>query len=297
MNTRRSLVVFLCALSGAAVAHAQTWEPDAARLRLEVSNGFQPWSTSMVATPGTRIEYRVVLDYTGTRSDLFALGEALFQPTIRNAGLAALGATYLPNGALTQADGASIMALPQYGRVGYLRPGTTPVNSNMMTNFRHTGGFNGAPPGDWMRVAGSFVSQWPRALPSGTDVTADDINRLLRGIACTQLPQSVSPTDHITGTTGLVLFRGATTFEPTDGFMMEFSTFRESLRRWGGVSGASEPDDRRYIAWQTGPTDSGSGLTGHRTGVVIQSAIVVIPAPGAAAVACVGLVLASRRRR
>lgn len=297
MKTQRSLVVFLCALSGAAVAHAQTWEPDAARLRLEVSNGFQPWSSSLVATPGTRIEYRVVLDYTGTRSDLFALGEALFQPTIRNAALTAMGATYIPNGALSQAEGASILSLPQYGRVGFRQPGTTPTNSNIITNFRHVAGNGGAPPGDWMRVAGSFVSQWPRALPSGTDVTNDDFNRLLRGIACSQGPQSLFPLDHIPGTTNIVLFRGATTFEPTDGFMMEFSSFRESLRRWGGPSGASEPDDRRYIAWQTGPNDSGSGPTGHRTGVVFQSAIVVIPAPGAAAAACVGLVLASRRRR
>ena len=63
-----------------------TFEPNGGQLRFEVLNPQTgTWgSTYPDAMSGEQVEFRVVASYVGTRTDLFAMGEVLYQPTISN---------------------------------------------------------------------------------------------------------------------------------------------------------------------------------------------------------------------
>jgi hypothetical protein len=80
------------------------------------------------------------------------------------------------------------------------------------------------------------------------DVTTDDLNRILRGISSQQTSQALNSVFHVAGVTNLVIFRHAIiiSMDHSAGDVFTFSTFQEALRRVGGASGTTEPDDRRY---------------------------------------------------
>lgn len=300
--------VAMVVCAGHALAQT-TFEPNGGQLRFEVLNPQTgTWgSTYPDALSGEQVEFRVVASYVGTRTDLFAMGEVLYQPTISNVDNTGAGsqadqiAPYRNGGnsgnsvagsMLSSAEGGIVAPLPGgYGRVGFGGTSTTATGSNTMTSFRHNSD-NGSPPGSWIRLAGTFVSQWPAQYVNvAPDATA--INRILRGISSQQQSQALNSTFHIAGTQNVVIFRQAIILSDSDEVReMQISTFNEAFRRVGGTTST---DDTRYMTWQTGAADSGS----HRTSVTIVPATiwVNVPAPGAAAVACVGLVLASRRRR
>ncbi|HEX2839628.1 MAG TPA: hypothetical protein VHN77_16040 [Phycisphaerales bacterium] len=298
--------VAMVVCAGHALAQT-TFEPNGGQLRFEVLNPQTgTWgSTYPDAMSGEQVEFRVVASYIGTRTDLFAMGEVLYQPTISNVDNTGAGssadqiAPYLnggnggnsvANSMLNEIQGNSILPLSGYGRVRFGGTACTATGSNTMTSFRHNSD-NGSPAGSWIRLAGTFVTQWPQALPGVTDAT--NINRILRGISSQQQSQSLAPLFHVAGTQNIVIFRQAIILSDSDEVReMQFSTFNEAFRRVGGTTST---DDTRYMSWQTGAADSGS----HRTSVTIVPATiwVNVPAPGGAAIACVGLVLASRRRR
>ena len=315
-STRRSHVFAAAAIALASgAASGQSYEQGGARLTFQIFNpAVSQWGSIIYWVPGQRVEWRVVLDYIGTRTDIFALGEALYQPVFTNAdntdggnGIDVLGAwrnggvsgNSIAGSMLTQAEGNTGSQLVSYGRVRFGGTAAVATSSNVLTTFRHSGGADGAPAGDYVRVAGNFVSQWPRSLAGPVpplDVTTDDVNRVLRGVSSQQQSQALSPAFHVMGTQGLVVFRGSIVTSNSP-FMrgMELTTSREFFRRVGGATGADEGDDRRYITWQTGSSDSGS----HRTlePGIVPAIFFPIPAPGAGVVCGVALVFASRRRR
>jgi len=313
----KKVIVSMLAVAGmASIATAQTYETNAqgnltgGRLSFQVFNPVSnTWGSSLNAAPGQRVEVRIVADYVGTRTDLFAMGEVLYQPTFSNAdnvdggnGVDNLGpwrnggngGNAIAGSMLTQAEGDQGTALADYGRVRFGGTATAVTGSNTMTSFRHSGGSDGAPAGSWIRAAGNFVTQWPAPLPAATDAT--NLNRILRGISSQQQSQASVPAFHVLGTSGLVLFRHAIILSNDPAVRdITFSSFTESVRRVGSTTST---DDRRYMTWQTGSADPGSGTLGHRTGVAfLPATISIIPSPASAALLGLGGLIAARRRR
>ncbi|MFO0832919.1 MAG: hypothetical protein U0637_13895 [Phycisphaerales bacterium] len=298
--------VHLAAVSGAV---AQATFPLESELRFEVWDGTQ-WASSVHAAAGDRVEWRAVVSYTGTRTDIQGLSEALYQPVVSNADNAGVamdalgpwrnggeGSEVLPGTLVTTDEGESGGPLASYGRVGMAHTGTISAYSNILTTFRHSGGSGGAPAGEWLRVAGSFVTQWPVS-GSGSGWNADDANRLLRGVSAAQnsrlapgYPGGVYPYFR-EGTQRVVIFRQALVLGDATDRVVEITTMEAMLRRAVMYSGST--DNRRYISWYT--QDSQTYNAAYKTSVVITPATIFVPAPVPSA-ALVVLLFARRRAR
>lgn len=250
--------------------------------------GVGAWVQSMAAQPGQQVEWRLDVVYSGMRSDLSALSGLLYQPTISGVdniaddnGVDTLGPWGdMPGDPDVPCDfptcngggGAQELArlgtpLPTYGRVNFTFAPMTATGQNVMTLFRHSGGSDGAPPGDWMRVAGSYVTTWPHAIPGTT--TAAVLNLVMRGVNSSQSP-GIAPDNRFVRGTAPTVFRQAITLSGSPGSrVLEISSFVESFRRVGGTTST---DDTRYVSWFTGPSDSGS----HRTTPVFVPAFIFV---------------------
>jgi len=315
-------VAIAALLATASVATAQLSETLGTRVRMEV---FDPQSNqwrsqtdirSSSATQQRSVEWRVVVSYIGTSTNVVALGSMRFQPTFSNAdntanfdGVDNLGqwrnggeqASTIANSMLTAAEGASGSPLATYGRVTFGAPAMTAAAFNLVTTHRH-GGISpvaGAPAGTWLRVAGSSVTNWPLAtMPTGAQATTANLNNISRGIAAGQNSQ-INPitnqpnTFYVAGTQNLVVFRGS--FIASESAAQRTVTLSIAAGSMLRVGGANNPDDTRFIGWHRGPLD----LATWRTGFVIEDAQIRINIPTPAAPAILGLagLLACRRRR
>lgn len=302
----KNVIVSMLAVAGlAGIASAQTTtEVGGGRLSFQVFNPVtNAWGSSIDAAPGQRVEVRVVASYTGTRTDLFAMGEALYQPTFSNADNTGAGAQQDQVGAfrnggnggnsiagsmLSAAEGEQGTALADYGRVRFGGTATAATGSNTMTTFRHNSD-NGSPAGSWIRMAGNFVTQWPAALPAAP--AAADTNRILRGISSQQQSFALNSTFHVGGLSNVVFRQAIILSDDPAARTLQFSSFIESARRVANTG----TDDTRFISWQTGNADSGS----HRTlGVqYVPASINVVPTPASMALLGLGGLVAARRRR
>ncbi len=311
----KNVIVSMVALAGIATgASAQLNEALGGRLSFQVWNG-SSWASTTDALPGSTVQVRAVVNYIGTNTAVSALGSITYQPTFSNADNTGTGAQVDTLGAwrnngtqgnavagsmLTAADGASGAALPSYGRVVF---GATAANSssqNIVTSYRHGGGAAqaGAPAGSWLRVAGSFVTNWPlAALPTVADASATNLNNINRSVQANQQAAfnaaiGQANTFHVAGTQGVVIFRAAITLSDlTDLRQISISSAAGTQQRIGGVNNA---DDTRFMSWQTGTTDNGT----WRVGVSLEEArINVIPTPATAALLGLGGLVAARRRR
>ncbi len=249
---------------GGAVAQFEVFDPSA-------NGGQGAWTTFMTAQPGQRVEWRVKFSYVGTRTDLFAIGEVLYQPTIENAdnvdagdGIDTLGpwrnggngGNSIVGSMLSGAEGNDGGPLPSYGRVRFGGTATAGTGSNTITTFRHSNGSDNAPPGEWIRIAGSSVSEWPA--PSFVCDWVACSYRTLRGVSAQQQSYALNSTYHIQGTQNLVTFRQALLLSnSTAPRIINISTFDTAFRRVANTGS----DDTRFISWQTSFSDSGS----HRT--------------------------------
>ncbi len=267
------------AAAGLACAQTTTEPPGSAVLKFMVFDpsanaGQGAWVQSMTAQPGQRVEWRMDVVYAGTRTDLFALGEAIYQPTIANAdnidggdGVDMLGPwceTQFPCDfppevcyPLNRTNAAEGTPLSCYGKVDFGRNPSGGTGSNTLTVFRHSSGGNTAPPGEWIRIAGSSSTRWAGPLDF-CPVPAPDLNLILRGVSSQQQSQALNSTYHIAGTSPIVFRQALLLSQRAEGRVVEIGTFPESQRRMGSTSSC---DDRRYISWQTSSSDSGS----HRT--------------------------------
>jgi hypothetical protein len=312
----KNLVVSLVALAGiASVASAQpVAEAGAGRLSFQVWNG-SSWSSTVNAQPGSTVQWRAVVSYTGTNTNVLGLGAIRYQPTFSNAvnsgGSLDMLSSYanggqqggaIPNSLASAAEGESA-ATPAngYGRVGYGATANNATLASTLTNFRHGGGVAaaGAPAGSWLRIAGSSVTNWPDATIAGTAPTPTQLNNIGRGVIANQQgPTIFNPgtgefipnSAWVAGTQNLVIFRGAITLSSAAGERtLNISSAAGSQDRVGGT-GANRDD--RFMTWIT--TSTG---TTTRVGVVVEGASIAIPTPGALALVGLGGLVAARRRR
>lgn len=316
------LVTQFVALAGAATAAFAQLDPYPldSQLKYQVWNGSE-WTSTVVARPGDRIEMRVVVSYTGTQP-VVGLGRVAYQPIFsnwdndgpsmdnlgawRNGGVnSALYHNGQSEGYLSPAEGASGAALADYGRVSFVGIATQPSFFNVLSAFRHSDRSNGAPSGSWMRISGSFGSQWPGTAEGPLEI--DDGNRILRGVVSAQLAKFntnlLVPGNlnrfWIGGSTDVALFRQAVLLSDlATSRTISITSEQSSLDRAGANLGTT--DNRRFMTWRT--TEYSNNASGDlRTGVdIIPAQIIVspyIPAPSAFALLAMGGVVAHRRRR
>lgn len=309
-------VLSLMAVAGmAAAASAQTYESGGAAVVFEVfDTASSNWAPSTNILSGDTVQWRVRVQYTGARTDLNGLGEMWWQTQFSNADNTGAGASAdqvgagqglasgnnsVPSNMVPAADGNNGGALGAYGRVFPLGlAATNAASSNIMSVFRHTGGANGAPAGEWIRLAGSGSSTWaPDLAATSATTTTANTQLLLRGIQSNQTSQAGAPTQH-TESLNVVIFRGSfTASDDASVRTVNVGTDERFLRR---VGGNTSNDNRRYIAWQTSQGDTGTGATGHRTFANLFSSAAIninVPTPGAMALMGLGGLIAARRRR
>lgn len=192
-----AVAVALASLAGSGIATAQVvQEPIGARLEYQVSLPGGTWGSSVTINPGERVEWRAVISFTSTQNAV-ALGRIYYQPifsnvdntgtgseqdqlgTWRNNGSSGQGNTTLQQGLLSLAEGADSSELASYGRVhyGFTSRSTTAGSSGPLIGHRHSGASDGAPSGEWMRVAGSNNTTW---YPENVGGTVPLRNRSLR---------------------------------------------------------------------------------------------------------------------
>ena len=310
----KKVIVSMLSVAGlAGIANAQAY-PIESQLRFEVWNGAS-WASNANAVAGQQIEFRAVVNYTGTATDVTAMGEILYQPIFDHADNSGAGAQQdqiadliyasgfgIAGSLLSQADGADGNPRPVsgtntdsvgYGRCNFGQTGMSGTTTGLSA-FRHSAGSNGAPAGEWLRIAGASVSTWP-VFPLNTVAlaTATNINLIKRGVSANQLSANLTGSNHLPGTQGLIVFRGAIILsdDPAARTMAINSKF-DFLNRDGSTSNA---DDDRYMTWQKGAADNGT----YKVGVefVPATITVAVPTPGAAALLGLGGLVAIRRRR
>ncbi len=294
------LAVVLVALAGSA-AQAQAPYPAETNLRFEVWDGGQ-WTNQVNAHPGDRIEWRAVISYVGTRTDVQGLAECLFQPIIpnadndgpimdeigpwRNGGVTGnvMSGFDLPSTMLSVAEGEYGGPLTSYGRVRFGAIASTETGSNILSTFRHAGGSGGAPDGSWIRLAGNFVSIWPVA-GDGSNWSAADSNWLLRGISIAQESHThpsfsggVNPYWR-GGTQDVVIFRQAIIIGDIAAERTLEITAAESAFRRAAMQ-PNTTDNRRYVSWYTEDYQSFSAAYRASLSTITSArAIVTVPAP------------------
>ena len=310
MLTQKRVTLSLVALAAVAgnVSAQGLNESSGARLFYQVfDTASNSWTTSINVAPGARVEWRAVVSYTGTNTNVSALGGIYYQPTLSNVDNDATIGTqdeFRPwrtqnpltgePALLTAEEGETGLPLFSYGRVRF---GPWFGASNTLSLLRHTNESSNAPAGSWVRIATTQGTTWPRPQLSGSEATAVNLNAIARGVSATQ-SSAVSPisgapnTSHIAGTQDLVIFRCAILLSDLqDARVLTLGTAPGSQQRVGGVGDA---DDRRFMLWQTSPTDNGT----WRTGVTLESASIhVIPTPATSSLLAALALVATRRRR
>lgn len=304
----KNVIVSLVALAGVAgIANAQVpMEPVGATLSYQVALPGGAWGSSVVAPVGTRVEWRAVLNFTGTQAAQ-ALGRIYYQPVFsnadntgttdnlgawRNGGNSGQGNTTLAQGILSLAEGNNSASLADYGRVhyGFTSRSTTAGSSGSLTGIRHNSD-GGSPAGSFIRIAGTNNPTWyPGNIPNGT-VPLN--NQILWGVVSDN--NSSTNTWFQAGTQGVVIFRQAFIVGDQDARTITLNSEAATLQRAGGSAGT---DDTRFMTWAAAG-EGGSNAT-IRAGVAYNGAEIIvpaIPAPGAVALLGLGGLVAGRRRR
>lgn len=252
-------------------------------LRFEVFDNGQ-WTRAMRAAPGQQVEWRAVVSYVGPGTGVFALGGLLYQPMISNADNDGAGAQAdqvvdlirdsglgIPGSLLSQADGESGAPRPTndtvtdnigYGRVDFGQTGMSGATSGL-TAHRHSGGSNGAPPGEWIRLAGAVAMDWPVIWSGPCPIaTCPDISDIRLGVSAHQPSLALAGTNHVAGAAGMKVFRGALRLSDRENArLLTISSRAEAVNREGNFGGG---DDVRFMDWQLNVTDFGSYKCGVR---------------------------------
>ncbi len=306
-------LALLTALLAGTTAHAQLAEPLAGRLEAQVFNpATNAWGNALTVAPASRIEFRFIVSYTGTNTNVFALGGITYQPTFSNIDNTASdggidqtlpwrnngnqGST-IANSMLSASDGQSGNSLTSYGRVVYGDTASSTTSLNAITTHRHGGDFasNNAPTGSWRRLAGNSVITWPLPTLSQAEATAPNLNNINRGIFANQTgitnPVGGNNTLHVSGTQNLIIFRGALQLSDlATARTIDLSSAAGTQQRIGAVN---SPNDTRFMTWQI----NNFGTTTQVGVQTLPATIQVVPAPTTTAVIAGLLLTAARRRR
>lgn len=275
-NRSWSLCAFVaCGTALSAAAHAQI----GATLRYEVALPGGEWGSSVSINPGDRVEWRAVVNFTGTQAAQ-AVGRVIYQPVLSNADNA--GPSIDDIGAfragadpiLSQSEGQSTLSLASYGRVSY---GVS--LSHLFLGHRHSAGSNGAPAGEYIRIARDTETQWYP--PNGSGSTL--------GSVFSDNNSAIS-TRFVAGTQNMTIFRQAfiaSSDVPTQ--MRTLSLFSEA-------GGTPTLDGFPTMTWALAG-EGGSTATVRTNLEFIPATINIVPAPGVLAFASLGGFCALRRRR
>lgn len=289
----------LGSLSAAAlIAHtglAQPQEPIGATMHFEFATQCGAWQPHFIgALPGDRIEWRIVMTFTGTQAAT-ALGRIRYQPIIINADVTGAGATIdqlgtwrnngsngqgnttLVQGLLSVADGNNSCPLPNgYGRVQYAwtAMSTTPGGRGPLTAYTHVygselstpysvAGFKHSPGNAFLRISGANGTHWYP--PSGTcdpapcstdySVVSDNNNSL--------------STWFVSGTQGVVIFRQSITLSTDSGSRGLAILSEPATLQQGSTIGLSG-----FMTWAT--AGEGGINASIRTGVQFVPGIISI---------------------
>lgn len=254
----------------AAAANAQI----GATLRYEVALPGGTWGSSVTINPGDRVEWRAVVNFTGTQAAA-ALARIRYQPVLSNAdnegAMDQVGDfRILPNPLLDVSEGQSTQSLATYGRVTYAMSLAPTYLAH-----RHSGGTNGAPAGDYIRIALTSGTQWYPPSGGGTtlnSVVSDNQNTAL-----------------LTGTQNLTIFRQAfIASSDVPATVRTLSLYSEA----GATGNVDEP----LMTWAL-PGESTTTATVRTAVAFIPATINIVPAPSVLTLSTLSVFAASRRRR
>lgn len=289
----------LCSVGLAAAAHAQVQQhPIGATMRFEVAHACGPWTDLVFALPGDRIEWRVVISYTGT-SAAAALGRIYYQPLIinadingegsnrdqlgtwRNGGSSGQGNTTLAQGLLTPAEGQDSCPLVNgYGRVrfGFTSRSTTAGGSGPLMGHLHTPGVGNDTPlhaagfmptsGGFIRIAGANATSWYPSNINICDFPPCPSTLISWGNVADN--NSAASTWFMSGTQNIVIFRQSITVSGDSGTRcLAISAEPASLMYYGVIPGIT-----RNMMWAT--TGQGGSTASIRAGVEFIPAIIAL---------------------
>ena len=275
----KNVIVSLVAVAGiAAAASAQT---DGSTLRFEVRQAGGEWASSVDVLPGSTVEFRALVSYTGSAAAV-GLSNAAFQPTVSNWNTAT--DTLLPfrNVGTSPATGGVAADSGQYGRIlPYAAAGISTANALR----GHTNNVSGV---TYLRIAQNNTTNWVGVGPTTGTAAANNFNGA-GGIATGQKPGPlVGDTDpaFVNDTTDVEVIRFGLTIGGADRTLIVDAP-QSGIGLFNGV---------RRFAWFSSTADfSGSAVYGAV--VVTSAAINVVPTPGALALLGMGGLMAGRRRR
>jgi uncharacterized protein (TIGR03382 family) len=262
---------------------------DNTRIDWQVSLNNTTWSTSVNAAPGDTVFVRSLVTYTGTESPL-GLASLVFQPTVSNWDSTPPADTLLPfvNGGAGSNTSTPLGVVTntadptQFGRItpwGRSALSTT----SFLRGHVHTGGAGGAPAGTWLRIAQAQVTSWI----AGTGNTTGG-----SGVPIAQLSNVGRTTNDPAFNTSLLnieVFK----FGIVLGDLIPRTMIVDSPEE--GFGNRNSTTGEREVYWFATLTEATGSIRG--TAVVNTASIVVVPAPGAAALLGLGALVIRRRRR
>jgi hypothetical protein len=275
----KNVIVSMVAVAGiAAVASANS------TLRYEVRPVGGEWASSITVAPGTQVEFRALVTYTGTATPI-GLANATFQPTVSNwnAGTDTLAA--FRNVGTSPATGGVLANSGQYGRIlPYAAAGISTTNA-LRGHLNTVAGVN------FLRVAQNNTTNWAGVSSATTGTGAANNFNGAGGIATGQKPfsQVVAGVDpaYDLDTTDVEVLRLAITVGGNVERTLQISTPAEGIFR-NATSGL------RIFSWHATQNDNTGSVSGP---VTIVPASITVPTPGALALLGLGGLAAARRRR
>jgi hypothetical protein len=294
----KKVIGSLVAVAGlAAAASAQPVNTELKyQVRVYDAGNNNGWVSSLDALPGTRIEVRALVSYTGTGT-VGGLGQIAFQPVTSswtgadtlvydggpsNNGIGPVGGTRsTPIGTVADAPGV-------YGRI-------TPWGANATTTSTFLRGFVGTgTAAGLMRIAQNHITNWIGAGATSGATANNNVN----GGGGVSIAQIANPARVATdppfnnGTSNLVVFKWSFILSAaTDTRTLTISTPQEGINRTLS-NGVYVPNVRWFATEQEATASVQTAAS-----VVDANVRVVVPAPGALALMGLGGLVAARRRR
>lgn len=297
-------VIGLVALAGLATVATAQPIPVETQLKYEVrvfnAGNNDGWASHVNALPGTQIEVRAVVSYTGT-SAVVAFGQITFQPAVQHWGgddvLATQGAGTMqvsPTGSnITTPPGYVPDAPGVYGRITPWASGTY-TTSNFLRGHVHNN-----PTGDgsnYLRISRADTTNWFGVGPTSGGLAFNNTNGS-GGVGSNQgtigTGRLAGSPPQVLGTQGLVVFKFGFTLGASDTRPdLVISTPAVGIGRSTASATYGQPDTRWHL------TENSSSPGTHRTDVAVMDATIhVVPSPASLALMGLGGLMVARRRR
>jgi hypothetical protein len=284
----KSVIASLVAVAGlsvAALAEVNT------RMEMLVSVDGGPLSSSVDILAGSgihNVEVVVSMSYIGSGAPV-GLASVVFQPTVSNFG-GSSGAdaalAYANGGAGSNVSAPSGVVSDSPGQYGRISPwGRTALSTaTAITNHLHTGGSNGAPAGNWLRIAQRQVTGWIGGTGNTTGGSGVNIAQLA-DVGRTASDPAFNPS-----LSNVHVFRFGMTINADSGERV--LTVDAPLAGFGNFTSTT---GERQVYWFANMNESSGSVRG--TASVAQGFINIVPTPATMALLGLGGLCVARRRR